>query len=148
MHDPGSASRGPVLDPAGKEFIMRIDRWTEHWGPWRSVIVLIVGVAISFAVMFALTGIMSTIASAALVLAGIALTFAVLGLLPIETGETRWALGPAAVASVFAWMLMVEATGLPIIMRAVWPIILIAFFAWEYAQVRDQGHGSLPAPHA
>src|SRR5690554_2023544 len=100
---------------------MRIDRWTEQWSPWRSFLVLIVGVALSFGIMFALAGTMSTIASASLVLFGIALTFAILGLLPIETGETQWALGPAAIASTFAWMLMVEASGMPTAMRVVWP---------------------------
>lgn len=127
---------------------MRTDRWTEHWSSMRTLIVLVIGIAASFGIMFALSGVMSTIASASLVLFGIALTFAVLGFLPIETGETQWAFGPAAVASTFAWMLMVEASGMPSLVGFVWPAVLIAFFAWEYLHAGEHGHGSTPAPHA
>lgn len=127
---------------------MRIDRWTEHWSSWRTLIVLITGIAVSFGVMFALAGTMSTIASASLVLFGIALTFAVLGFLPIETRETQWAFGPAGVASTFAWMLMVEASGMPALVGFVWPVVLVAFFAWEYLHIAEHGHGSTPAHHA
>lgn len=127
---------------------MRIDRWTEHWSPVRSFIVLIVGIALSFGIMLAFAGVMSTLASASLVLFGIALTFATLGFLPIETGETQWAFGPAAVASIFAWMLMVEASGFPAAIAIVWPVLLVAFFAWEYSHTRDHGHGSTPPTHA
>jgi hypothetical protein len=127
---------------------MKIDRWTERLGAWWTPVALIVGVALSFAVMLALSGVLDALGSAVLVLFGSALTFAALAIVPVDGERMHWPIGPAAVLSVFGWMLMVEAASLPAVVGAIWPILIVAFTAYEVYRHWDEFPGSTPATHA
>jgi hypothetical protein len=127
---------------------MKLGRLTDHWSFWKTLIVLVVGVALSFGVMFALSGVLEPLGSAAVVLFGVALTFAVLAMTPVEGEQLHWAVAPAAIISLFGWMFMVEAASLPDIARLVWPIVVIAYFAYDIYRHSERGHGSTPAMHA
>lgn len=119
-------------------------RHTSH--SWRRLAIFAGGLALTFVVMFALSGVMSTLASASLVLFGIAASFAAIGIIRFDGEQQHWSLGPAAVFSFIGWMFMVEAASLPAIMAIIWPVLIIAFFTREV--VHSQDHGHTPAMHA
>lgn len=127
---------------------MFIERFTKDWSSGKTLLVIIAGVALSFGVMFALSGVLEPLGSAAVVLFGVALTFAMLAMTPVEGEQLHWAVAPAAILSLFGWMFMVEAASLPDVARIVWPILIVAFFAYDISRRTDHGHGSTPAMHA
>lgn len=127
---------------------MMFDRRVVPWNPWKTVSVLLIGVALSFGVAFALSGVLEPLGMATVVLFGVALTFSVLAMTPADDERMHWAVAPAAIISLFGWMFLVEATSMPDIARVVWPIVLIAGFAYDVYRHRDHGHGSTPALHA
>lgn len=125
---------------------MMFDRRVVPWNPWKTVSVLLIGVALSFGVAFALSGVLEPLGMATVVLFGVALTFSVLAMTPADDERMHWAAAPAAILSVFGWMFLIEAASMPTAMRIVWPVIIVAFAAYDIYRHGD--HGSTPAMHA
>jgi hypothetical protein len=104
------------------------------------------GVLLTLAVFIGLTPVLTGTAVVAPLFFGLALTFALLAILPTGRGHPWWPLVPAGVLAVLGVLFAIEATTILAALEYAWPVALIA--GGLYVIWRASGRGWRRAPRA